>query len=114
MNPGVQAVLKLSSLGFVFEVRGDRLRYRYQGSGEPDRDKVQPLLGLVKAHKPKVLTYLSRPIFPERVLTCYECGHFRAAINSPNPTQAWGFCQKRRKGRYGCAMACEAALEVEP
>jgi hypothetical protein len=112
MNPGIEAILKLSSIGFAFEVSGDRLRYRYQGSGEPDLDMMQPLLVLVKEHKPKVLAYLSRPIPPDRALTCYDCGHFRPAVNSPNPTQAWGSCQKRNKGRYGGAMACEVAVEV--
>jgi hypothetical protein len=48
MNPGIEAILKLSSIGFAFEVSGDRLRYRYQGSGEPDLDMMQPLLVLVK------------------------------------------------------------------
>lgn len=46
----------------------------------------------------------------ERILTCYECGHFRPAVNSPNPTQAWGYCEKRDRGRYGVAMACESIL----
>jgi len=47
---------------------------------------------------------------PERILTCSECDYFRPAVNSPNPTQAWGFCGKLDKGRYGAAMACEAIL----
>ncbi len=47
---------------------------------------------------------------PERILTCFECTHFRPAATSPNPTQAWGLCNKRGRGRYGCAMACEAVL----
>lgn len=46
----------------------------------------------------------------ERILTCFDCGHFRLAVNSPNPTQAFGLCEKRNRGRYGCATACEAAL----
>jgi hypothetical protein len=48
----------------------------------------------------------------ERVLTCHECDHFRPAVNSPNPTQAWGHCKKRDKGRYGVATACEAILNL--
>ena len=46
-------------------------------------------------------------------MTCYDCGHFHPAVNSPNPSQAWGCCGKRNKGRYGVAMACEALLQVE-
>jgi hypothetical protein len=47
---------------------------------------------------------------PERILTCFECGHYRPAAHSPNPTQAWGHCEKRGRGRYGVATACEAIL----
>jgi hypothetical protein len=102
-----QAVMRLTVLGYRFEVAGEKLRWRYHGPGEPDPGQVRPLLALVKGHKDEVLAYLSRPITPERVLTCYECGHFRPAVNSPNPTQAWGHCRKLDKGRYGVAMGCE-------
>ena len=108
---GLIAVQKLSALGYRFQVvEGDALRYEWQGTGKPDPSQVRPLLALVKEHKPEVLAYLSRPTSPERVLTCHECGHFRTADNSPNPTQAWGHCKKRDKGRYGVATACEAIL----
>ena len=50
----------------------------------------------------------------ECILTCFECGYFRPANRSPNTIQAFGRCEKRKKGRYGCATACEAALEVKP
>ncbi len=45
----------------------------------------------------------------ERVLACADCPQFQAN-SGPNPSQGWGRCLKRNKGRYGCAMACEAAL----
>jgi len=59
--------------------------------------------------------YFSPPFVPstkaqDRVLTCFDCGHFRPAVNSPNPAHAWGHCEKRDKGRYAVATACEAAL----
>jgi hypothetical protein len=107
---GLVAVERLRAMGYRFQVEGDALRYEWQGRGKPEPSRVRPLLALVKEHKPEVLAYLSRPISPERVLTCYECGHFRPAVNSPNPTQAWGHCKKRNKGRYGVAMACEAIM----
>jgi hypothetical protein len=46
----------------------------------------------------------------ERILTCFECVHFRPGVNSPNPSQGWGRCNKKNKGRYGVATACEAVL----
>lgn len=44
--------------------------------------------------------------------TCFECAHFRPAVKSPNSTQAWGFCEKRKRGRYGVATACKALLVI--
>lgn len=49
----------------------------------------------------------------EYVLTCHECGHFHPAVNSPNPAQAWGHCEKRNKGRYGVGMGCEGLVQAE-
>jgi hypothetical protein len=109
-NPGIEAVRALASMGYRFAVNGETIKARYEGQGDPDPTKVRPLLALVKEHKPEVLAHLSRPTSPERVLTCYECGHFRPAVDSPNPTQAWGECKKLKKGRYGVATACEAIL----
>jgi hypothetical protein len=107
---GLVAIQKLKAMGYRFQAEGNTLRYEWQGDGKPDPSQVRPLLALVKEHKPEVLAYLSKPILLERVLTCFECGHFRPAVNSPNPTQAWGHCKKRDKGRYGVATACEAIL----
>jgi hypothetical protein len=109
-NEAIGAVRQLAHLGYRFTVNGDTIKARYEGPGDPDPGLVRPLLAVVKEHKPVVLAYLSRPVEPERVLTCYECGHFLPAINSPNPTQAWSYCQKHNKGRYGVAVACEAVL----
>jgi len=45
----------------------------------------------------------------ERLLNCADCPHFSASPG-PNPRQAFGRCLKRKRGRYGCATACDAAL----
>jgi len=74
---GFEAVRKLASLGYRFELAGDRLRYRYVGTGKPDPDTVVPLLEAVKANKPDVLAYLSKPAPPERILTCAECPQYQ-------------------------------------
>lgn len=107
----IEAVKKLSSLGYRFELAGDRLRYRYEGQGDPDLAKVKPLLEVVKAKKPDVLAYLSKPAARECVLICADCPQFQAN-SGPNPSQGWGKCLTRGRGRYGCATACAAALTV--
>ena len=112
MNPGIEAVRKLAHIGYRLMVNGENIKARYEGQGDPDPSQVRPLLETVKAHKPEVLTYLNKPVQPERILTCYECGRFQPAANSPNPTQAWGHCRKQNKGRYGVATACEAILNT--
>jgi len=80
---GVEAVKKLASLGYRFELAGDRVRYQYQGPGEPDPAQVRPLLETVKANKPDVLVYLSKPTTPERILTCADCGFHRIHRTEP-------------------------------
>ena len=102
----IEAVKKLSSLGYRFELAGDRLRYRYEGHGKPDPDTVRPLLETVKAHKPDVLAYLSKPAPPEHILTCFECPQFET-YPGPNPKQAWGRCTFKGKGCYGMRPACD-------
>jgi len=107
-----QVVMKLSHLGYRFELQGERVRYKWQGQGDPDPAQVRPLLALVKKYKPQVISYLAqRPQATERVLTCYECGHFLPAVISPNPTQAWGHCRRLDRGRFGVAMACEVIMK---
>ncbi len=109
-NPGIKAVRKLAHLGYRFTVKGATIKARFEGERNPAPSQVRPLLALVKEHKTEVLAYLCKPTPSERVLTCYECSHFRPAVTSPNPTQAWGHCGKRKKGKYGVATACEAVL----
>jgi len=68
-------------------------------------------VGVPESNTPQPPAHPSQ--YRDRVLTCYDCGYFRAAINSPNPTQAWGHCRKQGRGRYGAAMACEIILTVK-
>jgi hypothetical protein len=116
LNPGIEAVRKLALLGYGFTVHGETIKAKYKGQGDLDPVQVRPLLALVKEHKAEVIDYLARkPQAPaERMLSCFECAHFRPAVKSPNPTQAWGHCQKRNKGRYGVARTCEALLGLDP
>jgi hypothetical protein len=110
-NPGIDAVMSLANMGYRFTVNGGTIKAKYQGPGKPDPEKVRPLMEVMKEHKPQVLSYLVQTQeASDRILTCFECGFFRPAVNSPNPTQAFGRCQKREKGRYGCATACEAIM----
>jgi hypothetical protein len=46
---------------------------------------------------------------PESTITCADCRLFESN-SGLNPRQGWGRCLKRRRGRYGCATACEAAI----
>jgi hypothetical protein len=61
-------------------------------------------------HKKVTATTLPNP--PERTFTCADCTHFEAS-HGPNPRQSWGRCLKRNRGRFGCATACEAALNLK-
>jgi len=56
-----EAVMKLVSMGYHFEFVGEKVCYEWQGHGDPDPKTVRPLLEPVKAHKPDVLAYLSKP-----------------------------------------------------
>ncbi len=107
----IEAVKKLSSLGYRFELAGDRLRYQYHGPGTPDPDTVRPLLETVKAHKPDVLAYLSKSAMPEHVLTCADCGFHQ--YSGPNPRQGFGRCAYKGKGCYGLRPACTEIQQCE-
>ena len=104
MSPGIEAVSKLSRLGFAFEVNGDRVRYRYQGPDTPDPAQVRPLMEVVKAYKADVLAYLSKPAPRERTLTYADCGFHE--YQGPNPAQGWGRCTLKNRGCYGLRPAC--------
>jgi len=110
-SPGIEAARRLTHLGYRFTVSGETIKAKYEGPGKPDPVMVRPLLEKLKEHKSQVLAYLSKPMTPERILTCYECGHFQPAANFQNQTQAWGHCRKRNRGRFGVATACEAIID---
>ena len=58
----------------------------------------------------EVVDYLARETqTSERLLTCADCPHFSASPG-PNPREAFGRCLKRKRGRFGCATPCDAAL----
>jgi len=57
MRPG-EAVIELSRMGFKFEVADGKVRYRYEGPGEPDPGQAVPLLEVVKAHRDEVAFFL--------------------------------------------------------
>jgi hypothetical protein len=110
MNPGIEAVCKLANLGYRFTVNGDTIKAKYEGPGKPDPDTVRPLLEAVKAHKPDVLVYLSRPAMPERILTCADCGFHE--YQGPNPAHGWGLCTFNGKWCYGLRRACDECKEM--
>jgi hypothetical protein len=112
MNPGVMVINNLVLMGYRPLLEGKEIILKWEGQGQPDPSQVRLLVGQVWKYKSEVIAYLSaKPqASPERILTCFECDHFRPAVNSPNPAQAWGHCEKRNKGRYGVAVACEAIL----
>jgi uroporphyrinogen-III decarboxylase len=107
-SSGIEAVRKLTQIGYQFTVNGEIIKAKYTGQGNLDPVQVRPLLASVKAHKAEVIDYLVRK--PQEHVTCFECGHFHPAVRSPNVRQAWGHCHKRNKGRYGVAKTCEAIL----
>jgi ribosomal protein S27AE len=73
MKPG-EAVMKLTSLGFRFEAEVERLRWRFEGQGQPDPGQVRPLLQMVKECRDEVLFFLR--------CYCPRCG---GAMFIPDP-----------------------------
>jgi hypothetical protein len=53
-----EAVMKLVSMGYHFELVGEKVRYEWQGTGDPDAGQVAPLLSLVRLHKEDVRFFL--------------------------------------------------------
>jgi hypothetical protein len=61
-----EAVMKLASLGYHFEFVGEKVRYEWQGPGDPDPAQVRPLLDVVRQHKEEVHFFLK--------CHCPQCG----------------------------------------
>lgn len=61
-----EAVIKLVSMGYHFELIGGKVRYEWQGPGDPDAGQVAPLLSLVRQHKNEVREFLR--------CYCPDCG----------------------------------------
>jgi hypothetical protein len=104
LNPGIEAVRKLAHMGYRFTLNGKTIKANYHGPGKPNPAQVRPLLEAVKARKPDVLAYLSKPTQPERILTCADCSFHE--YQGPNPAHGWGVCAFRGKGCYGLRPAC--------
>jgi hypothetical protein len=58
MNEGIRAIHELAQIGYRIWVEGPHIRLQYEREGEPEPEKVNPLMGLVKHHKDEVLFFL--------------------------------------------------------
>ena len=59
-----EALVNLEALGYTVAVDGDSLRYNYRrGNDPPGREKITPLLEILKAHKAEVVEILSSQNF---------------------------------------------------
>jgi hypothetical protein len=83
-----------------------------EGSGDlahAQEMEAEPLPLSVQEKEPEPEQAIQAP--QDSASTCFECPHFNPAVG-PNPAQGWGTCQKRRRGRFGAATACEAILTL--
>jgi hypothetical protein len=103
VRPG-EAVMKLVSMGYHFDLVGEKVRYEWRGHGVPHPAQVRSLLETVKAHKPEVLALLGKPPPPKRILTCADCSFHE--YQGPNPVHGWGRCTFNEKWCYGLRRAC--------
>ena len=55
---GREIIDRLASEEFRLFLSGERVAYRYEGEGEPERDKVLPLLDALKRNKSEVMELL--------------------------------------------------------
>lgn len=55
MNP-MNATAKLRHLGYFVHLEGGTLKYLYRGKKGPPREKVAPLIEILKVHKEEILS----------------------------------------------------------
>jgi hypothetical protein len=65
MKPGA-AIMKLTDIGYHFTLNGDKIRYDWQGPGEPDSSQVAPLFESIKANREAAILFLR--------VHCPKCG----------------------------------------
>ena len=65
MKPGA-AIMKLTDIGYHFTLNGDKIRYDWQGTGEPDPAQVAPLFEAIKANREAAILFLR--------VYCSKCG----------------------------------------
>ena len=80
----MEAVRQLTKMGFTLQVVGDRIKYRYTGPGQPDRDRAKRLLAELSARKVEALAYLARQAVPTDL--------------APAPPNASGYMEKYPEG----------------
>ncbi|WP_312422563.1 hypothetical protein [Anaerospora hongkongensis] len=54
----MQAIQEIESLGYVFTIAGDSLRYRFVGHNRPNSNKVTMCLNEIKKNKAEAIRYL--------------------------------------------------------
>jgi hypothetical protein len=99
----MEAVRQLTKMGFSLQVVGDKIKYRYTGPGQPDRDRARRLLDDVAANKAEALAYLARqlaPLSPTVVpkpapQPTRQAAHTQPA---PAPPNAGGYMEKYPEG----------------
>lgn len=66
MKPGA-AIMRLTAMGYHFTLNGDKIRFFWQGPGDPpDPSQVAPLFEVIKADREAAISFLR--------VHCPKCG----------------------------------------